>query len=61
MSASSFLTKNEMDETRQRALLAPRQPTERAPRKAPIPTPAASNDVLVRLGAMRSPMSVGLE
>ena len=54
------LTKNEMDETEQRALLAPRQPTERAPRKAPIPTPAASNDVLARLGAMRSPMSVGL-
>jgi hypothetical protein len=55
------LTKNEMDETEQRALLAPRQPTERAPRKPAAAAPAPpANDVLVRLGAMRSPMSVGL-
>jgi hypothetical protein len=55
------LAKNEMDETEQRALLAPRQPTERAPRKPTAAVPALpANDVLVRLSAMRSPMSVGL-
>lgn len=58
------LTRNEMDEDEQRALMAPRKPAERAPRKPATPGPAlvptASNDVLVRLGAMRSPMSVGL-
>ena len=59
-----ILTRNEMDVDEQRALMAPRKPTERAPRKpatpAPAPAPVASSVVLTRLGALRSPMSVGL-
>lgn len=57
------LTCNEMDEDEQRALMAPRKPTERAPRKptpTPVSAPAASSTVLTRLGAMRSPMATGL-
>jgi hypothetical protein len=59
------LTRNEMDEDEQRALMAPRKPAERAPRKpaatpTPTPTPAASSAVLTRLGALRSPMATGL-
>lgn len=58
------LTRNEMDEDEQRALMAPRKPAERAPRKptavAPTPTPAAASAVLTRLSALRSPMTAGL-
>lgn len=60
----AVLTANAMDEAEQTALLTPRKPAERKPRSKPAavtPTPAAEpSAVLARLGAMRSPMSVGL-
>lgn len=60
----ALLTKNDMDEDEQRALLVPRKPADRVPRKpaavAPAAAPAPATDVLKRLGAMRSPMSTGL-